>query len=264
MPSPERDSNSKEKEQLQQELRQSLEMQQELQQRVADIQMQMDELKQKGQSGTTQRGAVVREDNEIENVAAVTYFKLIPFWNAKPQAWFSQVESIMRRRKVTTDMAKYDAVVEALDQKALDEASDILAECPDEKRYDYLKQKLIKRFSESAERQLHKFLSEIELGDKKPSQLLRQMKDLVQDKASEELVRTRWTSLLPLHTRNIVKSLRNATLADMAEVADAIVENQPNGYQVMAVEDNKISRRLDKIEKTIEELLAISKKRAGN
>lgn len=230
-----------EKEELQRELKNSLEQQQNLQQRLSEIQLEMDQLKQQSQSMSTQQGAVDRKDDETD-IAAATYFKLIPFWNAKPHAWFSQVESVMRRRKLTTDMARYDAVVEALDQKALDEASDILAECPDENRYEYLKEKLIKRFSESAERQLHKFLSEIELGEKKPSQLLRHMKDLVQDKASEELVRTRWISLLPVHTRNIVKSLRNASLTDMAEVADAILENPPNAYQVMTVEDDKIDK----------------------
>ncbi|KAK2578536.1 hypothetical protein KPH14_012025 [Odynerus spinipes] len=71
---------------------------------------------------------------------------------------------------------------------------------PEDNRYDCIKDHLFKRFTDSAERQLHKLLSEIALEDRKnrkPAQLLRAMKDLTNNKASDELLRTKWLGLLP-------------------------------------------------------------------
>lgn len=72
-------------------------------------------------------------------------------------------------------MSKYHLVVSALDPDSLQDVADILKKPPSANLYPHLKSHIMSRFSDSADRQLQKLLTELELGDKKPSQLLRQM-----------------------------------------------------------------------------------------
>lgn len=71
-------------------------------------------------------------------------------------------------------------------------AVDILEDLPTTNRYEFLKNNLIKRFTDSKEKQLRTLLLGLELGDKKPSHLLRDMKSLAGADATDGLLRTLW------------------------------------------------------------------------
>lgn len=92
---------------------------------------------------------------------------------------------------ITDDTSKYLAVIMVLDSETVEQLSDILGKPPDTGRYANLKQEIISRFADSSDRQLHKALSEIQLGGKKPSQLLRQMTTLAGERIAEDVLRIR-------------------------------------------------------------------------
>ncbi|GBN45796.1 hypothetical protein AVEN_162358-1, partial [Araneus ventricosus] len=76
------------------------------------------------------------------------------------------------------DSTKYHTVVASVETEILSQVSDIITSPPNNDMYKTLKDRLINIFSDSEERRLKKLLQDVELGDKRPSTLLREMQDL--------------------------------------------------------------------------------------
>ncbi|CAN7997550.1 unnamed protein product, partial [Ixodes hexagonus] len=104
--------------------------------------------------------------------------RLPPFWTADPELWFIQVGSQFVARRITSDITKYHHVVSSLPPATACEIRDVLLAPPDEDAYKTLKQTLIRRVTPSETQRLQQLLREAELGDRKPSQLLRHMQQL--------------------------------------------------------------------------------------
>ena len=79
---------------------------------------------------------------------------------------------------ITIDETKYNYMIQCLDDNSLIEVSDIVFNPPATDRYAALKNRLVKSFADNIEKKLHKLLNEVDLGDRRPSQLLRRMRDL--------------------------------------------------------------------------------------
>ncbi|XP_044778418.1 uncharacterized protein LOC123327088 [Drosophila simulans] len=109
---------------------------------------------------------------------------------------------------------RYYHLISALDADIMTEVSDVLAQPSEVNKYEHLKEIIIKRFTDSPDRQLQRALLELDLGDKKPSQLLRQMTTLADGRASADALRVRWLSQLPQHVQRGLKLLRSATLEE--------------------------------------------------
>lgn len=161
---------------------------------------------------------------------AIGFCKLPPFWKHCSQLWFIQVENQLLNHKITANSTKYSHLVAALDSDTMLEVSDILRAPPEKDKYDSLKQAIISRFTDSADPQLHEALTELQLGNLKPTQLLRQMKSLAGDRASEDVLRVRWLALFPPSIQRCLKILRGSTLDELAGVADELLENQPGPF----------------------------------
>jgi len=89
--------------------------------------------------------------------------------------------------------------------------------------YEALKRRLIERFSESEELWLKKLLSDIELGDQRPSHLLSEMRELASGKVSDELLKTLWLQRLPTQVK-IILAASGDSLVNLACMADKITE----------------------------------------
>ncbi|XP_017480614.1 PREDICTED: uncharacterized protein LOC108369911 [Rhagoletis zephyria] len=170
-------------------------------------------------------------------VEAVSSYKIPPFWKTQPRLWFIQAEAVFHSNRIASDLAKYNQVVSALDTDSILQMADFLHNPPDNDKYAKFKDEIIKRFTESTDRQLHRALTEIQLEDKKPSQLLRQLKILTGSSATGDVLRVRWLALLPPAIVRCIKLLRNTTLEEQAEIADELMENQ-TGTGVMATYTN--------------------------
>lgn len=162
--------------------------------------------------------------NELAGIALS--MRIPKFWRDRVKLWFITFEA------VTADMKKghkelAQMVVAQLEKQDVEQIADLLFK-PPENLYDALKERLTSVYEESEDRQLQKLLSEMELGDQKPTQLLRRMRSLAHDNIKDETLRMMWMNLLPAHVRSVLvvsdKIGKQTALDDLALLADKMME----------------------------------------
>ncbi|CAB0038181.1 unnamed protein product [Trichogramma brassicae] len=218
-----------------------------------------------------QPGAGRVDDVPPQGVSAVNNCRLPAFWRTRPELWFFQIESQFQVHNVTSDSTRYHLVVAALDVEAIVEVLDIIRRPPAVEKYRTLKTALISWMTDSPEVQLHKLLTGVELGDRRPSQLLRHMRTLtVPANVSDDVLRSRWLDLLPPPTRRLLLVIRNQSLEDLAVVAD---EAHEVGSSVMATShsprrsqwpSNQVAQELAELRRAIEQLTTITRESIGS
>lgn len=149
--------------------------------------------------------------------------RLPPFWEEDPTLWFIQAEAIFATHRITSEVRKSQLVISQLPYRILTQVADLARE-PGQTPFVSLKERLIATFSQSQERRIIRLLEETQLGDQKPSQLLRQMQTLSAGVASDEVLKTVWLRALPARVRAILASLTQQTLTELANIADKILE----------------------------------------
>jgi hypothetical protein len=152
--------------------------------------------------------------------------KLPPFWPADPALWFAQVESQFHIRGITSQRTRYHHIVGALTPDIASEVRDLLLQPPLDRPYDELKAAIFARTSESAQHRVQQLISGEELGDRKPSQLLRRMRHLVGDaNVGDDLLGQLFLQRLPSNIRVILSGTADALpLEKQAELADKMHE----------------------------------------
>lgn len=145
------------------------------------------------------------------------------FWRDQPRLWFVQCEAILGPQKLS-DEARYNLVVTKLGKEVVEQVSDILLKPPESGKFDALKTRLMAVYEESEMRQFQKLLSEMELGNQKPSQLLRRMKDLAREKIPDETLQIMWQGHLPSSVRAVLAVSDVKNLDKLAAIADKVME----------------------------------------
>lgn len=158
-----------------------------------------------------------RDTVEVFKVAT----KVPPFYSDKPDLWFHQVEAQFRNNKIIRDQTRYDLLVSSLDPKYLDVIAHIIRDPPLHDKYETLKTALIKEFQHSDEKRLTQLLQGIDLGDRTPSALLRQMREISKGIVTDKILETLWSSKLPETIQAIIASI-NITLDEKAQTADKV------------------------------------------
>lgn len=190
--------------------------------------------------------------------------KLPPFWPAQPAIWFTQVEAQFSLAQITSDKTKYDYVVGNLDHRFASEISDLMLNPPAENRYQTLKTLLIQRVSLSEDQRVRQLLTAEELGDTKPSQLLRRMRSLIGTTHVEDsFLRTLWLQRLPLNAQAILQAqVTTIPLDQLADMADRIVAvvPPPNAPTIHAVrhstENSALAQRVEELSKQLQDIQA--------
>ena len=164
--------------------------------------------------------------SQSQVLAAGVSIKLPPYWPDDPTIWFAQVEAQFVTRGITSEQTKYSHVVASLQPQFAKEVRDILVSPPTVKPYQVLKTELMKRTSASEQKRLHQLLTAEELGDRKPSQLLRRMEQLLGAKQLEDSIfKQLFLQRLPHHVQSILASSRDdMTVNQLSELADRILE----------------------------------------
>lgn len=197
------------------------------------------------------------------DLAAVSLATRLPeFWTDQPRLWFIQMEAILNPQKMG-DQAKYDIVIGKLNKDAIAQITDLVIQPPTSGKYEALKERLLSIYEESATRQLQKLLSEMELGEQKPSQLLRRMKELARGKIPDHTLRLLWQNHLPPAIRAVLAVVDNKSLDSLATTADTVMDatrpmqiaevtapttSEQSTSTLILAEIAKLSTRLDSME----------------
>lgn len=172
-------------------------------------------------SGGSGSGGSGGSENNIK-ISAVSP-KLPPFWSTNPEVWFAQVEANFTISGIKDDNTKYCHVIATIDCKQLSSVQDIIKSPPATNKYDALKTRLLKEYSSTETEKLNKLLQTMELGDRKPSQLLREMQSLAGDNFGPNAVETLFIQRLPDYMKHIV-SAAQGDITEKANIADKIAE----------------------------------------
>lgn len=173
--------------------------------------------------------------SQNSEVSSIQHCKLPTFWKDNPEMWFLQAESVFNSYGVRADNAKYHLIVSNLNTEALLAVTDIIKAPPGADKYNILKTQLINRLTDSADKQLHKVLAELELGGRKPSELLRLMRSMVGAQAPENVLRVRWLALLPPTVQKLLRVFQaTSSLDELAAGADTLMESGESPQFVMA------------------------------
>lgn len=200
---------------------------------------------------------------EDAGLAAISLASRIPeFWTDQPRVWYIQLEAMLAPQKLA-DSAKFNLVVSKLGKEVIQQVTDILIDPPADGKFELLKKKLLAIYEESENRQIQKLISEMELGEQRPSQLLRRMQDLARGKIGSEMLTVLWQNHLPASVRGVLAATETTDPERLATIADKIMETmRPN--QVAEVMDGshaardsavlaeiaKLSARLDQMQRS--------------
>ena len=171
--------------------------------------------------------------------------RLPTFSSSDPELFFARAESSFAAAGVTSDFTRYFYVSQALDDRAANVVRDVLIKPPEHERYTTLKNELIKRLARTQEEKLRQLLESEELGDRRPSEFLRHLRELADGKASEEILRMLWLARLPYSTQVALATQIESTLDNLARLADAVASLTPNPPVLAPVDSRSLDDLLE-------------------
>lgn len=104
----------------------------------------------------------------------------------------------------TLDSTKFNHILGSLDPQFLQPVVDIIENPAATNKYETLKTRILAEFTHSDQQKLRILLKETELGDNRPSQLLRKMRELSNNVLSDDALKTLWIERLPEQIRPVV------------------------------------------------------------
>ncbi|XP_072142645.1 uncharacterized protein [Dermacentor andersoni] len=163
---------------------------------------------------------------EQQDVSAVS-IRLPPYWDRNPALWFLQAESQFILSGVHTEQRKYHLVVSALSPTAAEEAADLLSGPASATPYSDLKAALLQRTTTSQRARMQQLLSAEDLGDRRPSQLLRRMQQLMSGNTTvndDRVLRELFMQRLRVNVQMILATATVMDLNSLASLADKVME----------------------------------------
>nr|XP_024214037.1 uncharacterized protein LOC112210068 [Halyomorpha halys] len=201
-----------------------------------------------------------REAVQTEAVSAFSAVdKIPPFWKKDPELWFCQIEAVFNRANITSGLTKFYTIIPNIDFDVLEQASDIVKR-PSETPYEDIKARLVNTYEESESKRIQQLLEGKHLGDERPSQLLRRMKQLAGGAVADGIIKTVWLRALSQNLQAILISTEQKDINKLADIADQIQEVTQPG-EVYTVTTNNLDpitgmneRTKTSLEETIERL----------
>lgn len=178
-------------------------------------------------------GAITAVEQPVNTIAVSA--RIPDFWQDVPKLWFIQTEAVLQPQHLSDD-AKYQVVIAKLSKDVIRQVTDILVDPPKVGKYENLKTRLLEIYEESEGRQIQKLIGEMELGDQKPSQLLRRMRDLARGKVTDDALTILWQNHLPTSVRGVLAVADSKDLSTLASIADKVMETTKPIHNVARVD----------------------------
>ncbi|XP_072142010.1 uncharacterized protein [Dermacentor andersoni] len=153
--------------------------------------------------------------------------RLPQYWDQHPSAWFLQAEAQFQVAGIRSQASKFHYAVAPLSPAAIDEVADLLNSPLSAATYDDLKAALLQRTAASERSRIQQLLSAEELGDQRPSQLLRRMSQLLGNNArsiDDTLLRELFLQRLPADVQMVLATASTLDLTGLAALADKVME----------------------------------------
>lgn len=226
-----------------------------------------------GPSGDGSQAGNTNQTRNATSISAIDsrLFKPPPFWKKDPELWFGQIESLFYRSNITSDTTKFHCIVSSIESDVLATVGDLVKKPPAADKYQTIKKRLIAHFADTEQQRLRKLLSDLDLGDKKPSFLLQEMRQL-SDSASafpDDALKSLWLQRLPLSIQSILAVNNKEALDSLAQLADRIAEvNSSTSSVISAIQSSpspdfcKLENQIAQLTKRIEELQNSQPKRS--
>lgn len=232
-------------------------MAEQLREEAARLQAEIDRLT--AELANSQNAAVIQQAPAIHNVAV----KIGPFWKQNADLWFRQLEAQFRLARITQSETKYYHVIAKLDADVLQCCSDLIqnfesaAGSAEPEKYEKLKARIVGEYTMTESARMQMLFQQCELGDRKPSQLLREMRTLAAGVVTDDnLIRKLWLQRLPETTQAVLKVLADTISAqELTLKADQLFEVTKSATtSVMAIKEDKESTEMQLIHDQIQAL----------
>ncbi|XP_069357959.1 uncharacterized protein [Maniola hyperantus] len=204
-----------------------------------------------GQQSASERR--VSTDGPLTEVFKVG-IKVPPFYPNEPEIWFAQLEGQFALANITSDTTRFYYVMGHLEHQYAKEIKDVVINPPPTNKYEKLKTELVNRLSASRATKMKQLLRHEELGDRKPSQFFRHLRDLAGAEFPDEYLHTIWISRLPINIQTVLAAQKSASLEEQAELADRIMDIAAPAVQVHATAATVQPASNDDLRKEISEL----------
>jgi len=164
-------------------------------------------------------------------LAAVTHVRLPGFWHHSPRQWFTHADAVFHSGRIRSDLARVNHVLASLDEDGIRAVSDILGE---DATYDALRARLINTYTVPRATRFQSIIQPGGMGDRTPSRLLRDMRDVYPDDMGDASLEQFWMQKLPPAVRTVIAGL-SGSLDALAERADRVMEAARGGTELAAV-----------------------------
>lgn len=183
------------------------------------------------------------------NVAALQNVSLPKFWRHSPHVWFTHADAVFANHRVSANSTRVNYVLAALDEDGVRAVADLVGP---HATFDAIRQRLIDAYDVPRASLFRSFVQPGGMGDRRPSQLLRDMRAILPAGIGEEALREFWLLKLPANVRVVVASL-DCPLEPLAIRADHVME----ACEAHAVE--QVNREGDRIEGLEREIVALTR-----
>jgi len=158
--------------------------------RVKKISVPRKVIAKKSSSKKSVRNASANHTAMVDNCETMSSFNpflagTVQFCRKDPASWFRQLEAIFAIQKIDEVEARYMYLQARLEPIILSEVSDFFQTPPTANKYKALKDRILRQYEDSRDKQVAKVLEEVYLSDRRPSDMLRKMQKLAGTDLSE-------------------------------------------------------------------------------
>jgi len=123
------------------------------------------------------------------DIDSLTSVRLPGFWRRSPQRWFTHVEALFHSHRVRSDLSRINNVLTSLDEDGIRAVEDLLGI---DVKYSAVNSRLIAAYDVPQATRFRSTIQHGGLGDRRPSQMLRDMRSALPVGIDESTLKEFW------------------------------------------------------------------------